>query len=158
MKAIILLSALVIVASVAYAVTIMIVLLDWQDRAAFGDMFGAPAAVFSALAFVAVAYTLLLQLRQLRVQESAARATERQVQSQESDAQQTRALLERTARLNALSILAETYREALAWIERESREQGVDKSGAMAEVSRLNKTVITEIEQMCGIERGLYAP
>lgn len=42
---------------------------DWTARGQFGDMFGAVNALFSALAFGAVAYAVFLQRHQLVAQE-----------------------------------------------------------------------------------------
>jgi hypothetical protein len=41
---------------------------DWEDRARFGDMFGAVNALFSGLAFAAVFVTLVVQRKELREQ------------------------------------------------------------------------------------------
>lgn len=40
----------------------------WAERGAFGDMFGATSALFSALALAGVVYTILLQRHELKLQ------------------------------------------------------------------------------------------
>ncbi|MFA6958701.1 MAG: hypothetical protein WC538_22765 [Thermoanaerobaculia bacterium] len=42
--------------------------LTWEDRAAFGDSFGALSAVFSGLAFAGVVFALNLQMEELKLQ------------------------------------------------------------------------------------------
>ena len=48
------------------AVLIMIFLSEWSDRGTFGDLFGAVNALFSALAFAVLIYTIILQREEIK--------------------------------------------------------------------------------------------
>ncbi len=48
------------------AVLIMVFLSDWSDRGTFGDLFGAVNALFSALAFAVLIYTIILQRAEIK--------------------------------------------------------------------------------------------
>ncbi len=145
-----LLVVLVIVVFALYAAIVTGFIASVDDRAAFGEMFGALSALFSALAFAAVTYSIFLQARQLAHQEQEAKSALEQVEL-------TRNELAKTAKLNALAILAKTYGDSLEWMEQEMRRSGVDKSAAMAKVSHLHEAVVTETEALCGISSGIYA-
>jgi len=59
------LGLLLIVILVAYALVVRLTLPSWQERAQFGEAFGALNALFSGAALIGVAYALWLQQRQL---------------------------------------------------------------------------------------------
>ncbi|MEK9566825.1 MAG: hypothetical protein VW125_06935 [Flavobacteriaceae bacterium] len=48
------------------AVLIMFFLSEWSDRGTFGDLFGAVNALFSALAFAVLIYTIILQREEIK--------------------------------------------------------------------------------------------
>ncbi|SNR14157.1 hypothetical protein [Tenacibaculum jejuense] len=48
------------------AVLIMAFLSEWSDRGTFGDLFGAVNALFSALAFAVLIYTIILQREEIK--------------------------------------------------------------------------------------------
>ncbi len=48
------------------ALLIMIFLSEWSDRGTFGDLFGAVNALFSALAFAVLIYTIILQREEIK--------------------------------------------------------------------------------------------
>ena len=131
------LCVIVVVIVAAYGYVLTRVMASSDERALFGESFGALIAFFTALAFAAVIYTISLQTRELA--------------SQQADAIATRAELAKTARLNALSILAQTYSNSLEWLEQQGKHR------EMAVVSRLHGRVITEVERLCGIEDGIYS-
>jgi hypothetical protein len=58
----------VTLAVAGYGVVVWFVFADAQDRSAFGDMFGGISAIFSALAFAGLIYTILLQRHDLALQ------------------------------------------------------------------------------------------
>lgn len=62
----------------------------WQDRASFGEMFGAVNALFAGLAFAGILFALHLQRRELVVQRE-------ELQAQREELRLTRHELERTA-------------------------------------------------------------
>lgn len=48
------------------AILIMAFLSEWSDRGTFGDLFGAVNALFSALAFAVLIYTIILQREEIK--------------------------------------------------------------------------------------------
>ncbi|WP_420322747.1 hypothetical protein [Flagellimonas sp.] len=48
------------------AVLIILFLSEWSDRGTFGDLFGAVNALFSALAFAVLIYTIILQREEIK--------------------------------------------------------------------------------------------
>jgi hypothetical protein len=118
-----------------------------QDRGFFGDMFGGLNTLFSGLAFAVIAYSIFQQREELALQRE-----ELALQRQEMEL--TRTELAKTAKLNALSILAQTYSDSLTWMK------DINKSGpaAIAAVSKLHEEVIRETENLCGVSGSLYDP
>jgi len=57
---------LVIVIWGVSAILIMVFLSEWSDRGTFGDLFGAVNALFSALAFAVLIYTIVLQREEIK--------------------------------------------------------------------------------------------
>jgi hypothetical protein len=88
------------------------VLPDWTARGSFGDMFGAVNALFAGLAFAGVILTMALQGRELEFQrqeleltrQELRRSANAQERSEQALARQL-AVLELTARLNAVNAL-----------------------------------------------------
>ena len=80
--------------------------------------------------------------------------TQRQVARQLEVAAETAAEQAKTARLNALAILAKTYSDSLEWMG----TQPGDKSAAIVQVSQLHQWAVSQVEQLSGLgaERGLY--
>jgi hypothetical protein len=108
-----------------------------QNRGLFGDMFGGANAMFSALAFAAVAYSIFHQRKELALQKD--------------DLEQTRIELAKTTQLNALATLARTYSESLTWLTDNNKD-----SSAIAAVSRLHREAIVKVEEMCGMTESIY--
>ena len=84
----------------------------WEERASFGDMFGAIGVLFSGLAFAGVIYAILLQRRELELQrrelamtrEELERSAVAQEKSEAALVEQSQALLT-TARLTSLNFI-----------------------------------------------------
>jgi hypothetical protein len=55
---------------------------DWTSRGQFGDMFGALNALFSAIAFAALVYTMILQKAELRLQRKELEETRGEIKGQ----------------------------------------------------------------------------
>ncbi len=149
------LAVLVLVAFLLYTVVMYLVVNDPLERTAFGEMFGAFSALFSAFAFAAVIYSIFQHGEELARQQKEADATRLAVAAELKTAEETRVELAKTARLNALAILARTYAASLDYIDSMSADS-VDRSGAKVEVFRLYKDVITETERLCDVEKGLF--
>ena len=147
-------SVLVGAAFVVYALVLSTSVASPQDRASFGEMFGMLGALFSALAFAAVTCSIVIQYQQLKDQRASAEETQRQVARQLEVAAETAAEQAKTARLNALAILAKTYSDSLEWMG----TQPGDKSAAIVQVSQLHQWAVSQVEQLSGLgaERGLY--
>ena len=111
-----------------------------QESGLFGDMFGGLNALFSALAFAVIAYSIFQQREELALQRQ--------------ELELTRTELAKTAKLNALSTLAQTYSDSLTWMK------DINKSSpsAIAAVSKLHEEVIRETEKLCGMSGSLYDP
>ena len=125
-----------------------------QDRAAFGEMFGALGAVFSALAFAAVICSIFIQVQDLRHQQKEARDTQRDVRRQHELAAETANVLANTARLDAIAILVAAYHQEVDWLE----EDGERQSPGWIKATQRRRWAITEAELLCGLppEEGLY--
>ncbi len=70
----------IIVIWVASVAAIMILVPNWSDRGTFGDMFGAPSALFSGLALAGVIYAIILQRQELQLQRHELKLTRRELQ------------------------------------------------------------------------------
>lgn len=94
----------------------------WEQRAAFGSMFGAVNALFAGLAFAGLIYTILLQRAELKATRielaRAAKAQETQVYLAALSA----ALTAEAARLQAYSENSGGHDQAMAQIERLRKE------------------------------------
>ena len=87
---------------------------SWQDRAAFGDMFGGINTLFSGLAFLGVIITIYLQKTELEYQRAELSETkvelERTAKAQENTEKALRSQVESSliaAKINALKYLME---------------------------------------------------
>lgn len=63
-----LLMSVVTIIQIIFGVTAHKIFGDWRDSGTFGDTFGAINSLFSALAFAALIYTIILQSRELKLQ------------------------------------------------------------------------------------------
>lgn len=102
---------------------------SWNERGLFGDMFGAVNALFSALAFAAVAYAIFLQRNQLVAQE--------------------RDLI-LSARLNATSALIAAYTERAHYAESRASP---NTAGVIRSQDRI-KELTEELETLLKEVRG----
>jgi hypothetical protein len=63
-----LLMAAVTIVQIIFGIAIYTIFEDWDKSGTFGDTFGAINSLFSALAFSALIYTIILQSRELKLQ------------------------------------------------------------------------------------------
>ena len=147
-------SVLIGLAFVVYPLLLSASVASLEDRASFGEMFGTLGALFAALAFAAVTCSIVIQYQQLNDQRESAKETQRQVARQLQLAADTAAEQAKTARLNALAILARTYTDSLNFL---AGKPG-DTSSASVDVMRLHRRAIQQVEQLAGIpeEEGFY--
>lgn len=102
------LSVFVLILQAATGYVIYLSFSRWEDRSSFGSMFGAVGTLFSGLAFAGIIYTTLLQRRDLELQQKAL-------------AKQAR-VMKLTARLTALNILAEAYKNRMDLLREKGRD------------------------------------
>lgn len=108
---------------------------EWEDRAAFGSMFGAVGTLFSGIAFGGVIYTILLQREDLKLQrnelamtrDELKRSAAAQEKSEQALVEQAR-MMELTARLTAMNFLAETYRNKIDFLSKQGREYQLERN------------------------------
>jgi len=110
----------VIMVWAVFNIAVWVCLPSWSERGQFGDMFGGVNALFSALAFAAVAYAILLQRNQLVAQEHD---------------------LVLSAQLNATSALIAAYTECARYADSRS-------SPDTAEVTRCQKRIKELTEEL----------
>lgn len=118
-----------------------------QDGGFFGDMFGGLNALFSGLAFAVIVYSIFQQRKEIENQDKA-------LSLQRQEMARTQAELAKTAKLNALSILASTYSDSLTWM----KDVNHSSPAAIAAISKLHEEVIRETERLCGVSGSLYDP
>ena len=95
---------LVTIVQIVGGVVLFFVFDDWNNRAAFGDMFGFLGSFFTGLAFAAVIYSLFLQRKELKLTQAEFKKSVK-AQTEQADS------LRETALLNALNTLVSTYTE-----------------------------------------------
>lgn len=85
-------------------------LTNWNDRSAFGQLFGPASALFTGLGIVGLLYNIRLQQAQIRMAREQAASTERsQAEAQKVIANQLRVLVEQTIVLtNSLTVQAQS--------------------------------------------------
>lgn len=94
----------VILLQIIVGLSLIFFLDSWNNRAAFGDMFGLRSSLFTGLAFAAVIYSLYLQRQDLKITQ---KEFQKSVKAQNEQAES----LKETALLNALNTLVNSYTE-----------------------------------------------
>jgi|SRR5947209_724490 len=120
---------------VLLGLAIYLLLHKWDERAYFGEMFGAVNTLFSGLALAGVVYAIFLQRRDLELQrreleitkEDLKRAALAQKKSEQSLVEQAK-MMELTAKLTALNFLAGAYRNRIELLEKQGRESQQERS------------------------------
>jgi len=103
------------------AVLIIFFLDDWGDRGTFGDLFGAVNALFSALAFATLIYTIILQREEIKQnreeivlnRKELAKGAKLQQKAQEVLIEQV-AQTHLSAKMNAMRTLVDYYNNQIA--------------------------------------------
>jgi hypothetical protein len=98
----------------------------WEERSAFGSMFGAVGTFFSGLAFIGVVYTVFLQRQDLKLQRDELamtrnelkRSAEAQERSEKALVEQAR-MMEWTAELTAMNFQAEVCRNKIEFLAKQ---------------------------------------
>ncbi len=89
----------IIIVFVLSAIIILVSFSNWTDRGAFGDMFGAVNALFSALAFGGVIYAILLQRKELSLQREELELTRKELEKSADAQKKSSLLLEKQVKL-----------------------------------------------------------
>ena len=129
------------------AVLIIVLLPNWSDRGTFGDLFGAVNALFSALAFAALIYTIVLQREEIKEnreeitlnRKELAKGAKLQQKAQQVLIQQ----VEQThlsAKMNAMRIIVDYYNNQIS--NPKSTEETIEKA------KQKRKLIIIQIDQL----------
>jgi hypothetical protein len=126
LKSLILISVIVITVQVIVGYLVYLKFSNWNERADFGEMFGAVNTLFSGLAFAGVIYAVFLQRRELELQryelemtrEELRRSAEAQEKSEKALSVQAEMLI-LTSKLNALNSVVESYSGKLELMRRD---------------------------------------
>lgn len=101
---------------------------QWQERGTFGDMFGAVNALFSGLALAGVAYTIYLQLKEIRLQREDLDATLKELQrSAEAQVKAEQALREQLEAQNLATQLTALSSMLTHFDGKSTDGEGIDK-------------------------------
>ncbi len=129
------------------ALLIIVLLPNWSDRGTFGDLFGAVNALFSALAFAALIYTIVLQREEIKEnreeiilnRKELAKGAKLQQKAQQVLIQQ----VEQThlsAKMNAMRTIVEYYNNQIS--NPKSTEETIEKA------KQKRKLIIIQIDQL----------
>lgn len=129
------------------AALIMIFLSDWSERGSFGDLFGAVNALFAALAFAALIYTIILQREEIKQnreeivlnRKELEKSTKAQRKAQEVLTKQ----VEQThlsAKMNAMKILIDYYNNQIS--NTKNPKDIIDKA------KQKRKEIVIQIDQL----------
>lgn len=148
LKILILISAMVILIQVVVGYIVYLKFANWNERADFGEMFGAVNTLFSGLAFAGVIYAIFLQRRELELQryelemtrEELRRTADAQEKSEKVLVEQAGALM-LTARLNALNTLVQAYDQRLERQKFSNTTFILNEKGYQAEIKKLDEYV-----------------
>jgi len=157
-KSLFLISAAVVIIQLIGGYIIYVNLDNWNNRADFGEMFGAVNTFFSGLAFAGVIYAIFLQRRELELQRhelemtraELSRSAEAQEKSERALHDQARVLI-LSARLTALNSFFEAQKDKLQLMRAEGINSAhpfyqVERERFNASFERLEE-VIREIEE-----------
>ena len=129
------------------AILIMAFLENWSDRGTFGDLFGAVNALFSALAFAVLIYTIVLQREEIKQnreeiilnRKELAKGAKLQQKAQEvliEQVQQTHL----SAKMNAMRTLVDYYNNQIS--NPKSTEEIIERA------KQKRKQIIIQIDEL----------
>jgi hypothetical protein len=97
LKPLILIGLIAFIAQVIFALAVIKAIVPWQDRSAFGEMFGGLNTFFSGLGFGGLIYAIYLQSKELRYQRRVLILQRRELKFQRLELVLTREELKRSA-------------------------------------------------------------
>lgn len=101
----------------------------WQERAAFGDMFGVVNALFSGLAFAGVIIAIMLQLKELRLQREELEHTREELKGQKEQLERQANYLKEQIFENKFFHLLRLHNENIALLQIEYFDKCLDENG-----------------------------
>ncbi|MGY6650355.1 hypothetical protein [Wenyingzhuangia sp. IMCC45574] len=145
-----LLVKLIVLVILVWAISTILIsyfLPNWADRGSFGDSFGALNALFSALAFAVLIYTIVLQQDEIKEnrreielnRKELSKSSKLQQKSQEVLMQQVEQT-HLTAKMNAMRILVDYYNNQI--LNPKNTEETIEK----AKLKR--KQIIIQIDEL----------
>jgi uncharacterized membrane protein len=129
------------------AYLIILFLDNWSDRGTFGDLFGAVNALFSALAFAALIYTIVLQRDEIKQNREEIRRNRKELAKGAKLQQKAQQVLmeqvEQThlsAKVNAMRTLVDYYNNQIN--SPKSTEETIERA------KQKRKRIITQIDEL----------
>ncbi len=129
------------------AILIIAFLPNWADRGTFGDLFGAVNALFSALAFAVLIYTIILQRDEIKQNRSEIQLNRKELAKSAKLQQEAHKVLVQqveqthlTAKMNAMRTLVDYYNNQIS--NPKSTEETIEK----AKLKR--KQIIVQIDEL----------
>ena len=129
------------------AVFIIYFLDDWSSRGTFGDLFGAVNALFSALAFAALIYTIVLQREEIKENREEIKLNRKELSKSSKLQQKAQQVLveqvEQThlsAKMNAMRTLVDYYNNQIS--NPKNSEEIIEKA------KQKRKEIISQIDHL----------
>ncbi|WP_025743307.1 hypothetical protein [Aquimarina pacifica] len=129
------------------AILIMFFLSEWSDRGTFGDLFGAVNALFSALAFAVLIYTIILQREEIKQNREEIVLNRKELEKSGKIQRKSQEVLIRqveqthlSAKMNAMRTLVDYYNNQIS--NPKSTEEIIEKS------KQKRKQIIVQIDQL----------
>ncbi len=129
------------------AILIMFFLSEWSDRGTFGDLFGAVNALFSALAFAVLIYTIILQREEIKQNREEIVLNRKELEKSGKIQRKSQEVLIRqveqthlSAKMNAMRTLVDYYNNQIS--NTKSTEEVIEKS------KQKRKQIIVQIDQL----------
>ena len=129
------------------AVLIMVFLSEWSDRGTFGDLFGAVNALFSALAFAVLIYTIVLQREEIKQNREEIVLNRKELEKSSKLQRKAQEVLIRqveqthlSAKMNAMRTLVDYYNNQIS--NPKSTEEIIEKA------KQKRKQIIVQIDQL----------
>ena len=129
------------------AVLIMFFLSEWSDRGTFGDLFGAVNALFSALAFAVLIYTIILQREEIKQNREEIVLNRKELEKSGKIQRKSQEVLVRqveqthlSAKMNAMRTLVDYYNNQI--LNPKSTQETIEKS------KQKRKQIIVQIDQL----------
>lgn len=129
------------------AILIIFFLSEWTERGTFGDLFGAVNALFSALAFAALIYTIVLQREEIKQNREEIVLNRKELEKNSKLQRKAHEVLIRqvdqthlSAKMNAMRTLVDYYNNQIS--------NPKNNEGIIEKAKQKRKNVILQIDQL----------